>query len=103
MPRIILVDDDYDAVFTFKYVLESYNYEVDGFTDPILALKTFSGEMLLFIIHKNTNAGLIKYMEESPRTVDLFQEYVRTLRMFRRRERHVDELQKLQRILYFVR
>ena len=58
--RIMLVDDDYDAVFTFKYALESYNYEVNGFTDPILALKTFSGEMLLFIIHKNTNAGLIK-------------------------------------------
>ncbi len=59
--------------------------------------------MLLFIIHKNTNAGLIKYMEESPRTVDLSLDYVRTVRMFRRRERHVDELQKLQRILYFVR
>lgn len=42
-------------------------------------------------------------MEESPRTVDLSQDYVRTVRIFRRRERHVDELQKLQRILYFIR
>ena len=38
----MLVDDDCDAVFTFKFVLESYDYEVDGFTDPILALKRFS-------------------------------------------------------------
>jgi len=42
MSRIMLVDDDCDAVFTFKFVLESYDYKVDGFTDPILALKRFS-------------------------------------------------------------
>lgn len=36
MSMIMLVDDDYDAVFTFKFVLESYDYEVDGFTDPTL-------------------------------------------------------------------
>lgn len=41
MSRIMLVDDDPDAVFTFKFVLESYHYEVDGFTDPSLALKKF--------------------------------------------------------------
>jgi DNA-binding response OmpR family regulator len=39
-----------DAIFTFKYVLESYNYEVDGFTDPILALKTFSGGLYDLIV-----------------------------------------------------
>lgn len=41
MSRIMLDDDDHDAVFTFKFVLESYHYEVDGFTDPNLALKKF--------------------------------------------------------------
>jgi DNA-binding response OmpR family regulator len=43
MSRILLVDDDRDAVFTLKCVLEPY-YEVDGFTDPNLALKNFRSE-----------------------------------------------------------
>jgi hypothetical protein len=39
-------------MITMRYlpsnVLESYNYEVDGFTDPILALKTFSGGLYYY-------------------------------------------------------
>jgi DNA-binding response OmpR family regulator len=64
MPRIMLVDDDYDALFTFKYVLESYNYEVDGFTDPILALKTFSGglyDLIVIDIRMPTISGFELY------------------------------------------
>ena len=40
--RILLVDDDYDIVFTFKKALEEYSqFEVDTFTDPIQALSRF--------------------------------------------------------------
>ena len=38
----LLVDDDYDIVFTFKKALEEYSqFEVDTFTDPIQALSRF--------------------------------------------------------------
>ena len=37
--RILLVDYDYDIVFTFKKALEEYSqFEVDTFTDPIQGL-----------------------------------------------------------------
>lgn len=64
MPRIMLVDDDYDAVFTFKYVLESYNYEVDGFTDPNLAFKTFRAglyDLIVIDIRMPTISGFELY------------------------------------------
>lgn len=38
----MLVDDEHDVVFAFKFVLELNSYEVDGFTDPGLALENFS-------------------------------------------------------------
>ena len=44
--RILLVDDDYDIVFTFKKALEEYSqFEVDTFTDPIQALSRFKVNM----------------------------------------------------------
>jgi hypothetical protein len=60
-------------------------------------------EVLLFVIHKSANANLLKYVEESAHYVDLSRDYVRMIRTFQIRERHLDDLQKLQRILYFVR
>lgn len=42
MPRVMLVDDDHDTVYSFQVVLELNGYNVDGFTDPYLALRNFS-------------------------------------------------------------
>src|SRR5918994_2010928 len=36
--RIILVDDEEDILFTYKLVLENYDYHVTSFTDPSIAL-----------------------------------------------------------------
>ena len=60
-------------------------------------------EMLLFVIHKSANANLPKYMEESAHSVVISRNHVRMIRTSQRRGRHLDDLQKLQRILYFVR
>ena len=39
--KILLVDDEIDIIVTLNMVLEEGGYEVDSFTDPILALKKF--------------------------------------------------------------
>lgn len=40
--RIMLVDDEYDVVYSLKTVLEETKlFQVDGHTDPILALSIF--------------------------------------------------------------
>jgi two-component system response regulator ChvI len=39
--KILLVDDEKDIIVTLNMVLEEGGYEVDSFTDPILALKKF--------------------------------------------------------------
>ena len=44
-----------------------------------------------------------KYKGESAHYVDLSRGYVLTVKMFRRRKRHLDDLLKLQHILYFAR
>jgi CheY-like chemotaxis protein len=36
--RIILVDDEEDILFTYKLVLENYDYNITSFTDPSIAL-----------------------------------------------------------------
>jgi CheY-like chemotaxis protein len=36
--RIILVDDEQDILFTYKLVLENFDYHVTSFTDPSIAL-----------------------------------------------------------------
>jgi DNA-binding NtrC family response regulator len=38
---ILLVDDELDIVNLFKYVLESRNYDVFGFTNPLKALEHY--------------------------------------------------------------
>ena len=61
--------------------------------------------MLRFVIHKSVNAVLPEYKEESEHSVDLSRDYVRTVRMFRRRKQktHLNDLLKLQHMLYFAR
>ena len=39
--RILLVDDENDACLVYKMVLEDNGFEVDSFTDPLLALSSF--------------------------------------------------------------
>jgi hypothetical protein len=40
--RIMLVDDEYDVVYSLKTVLEETKlFQVDGHTDPILALSIY--------------------------------------------------------------
>ena len=39
--KILLVDDEKDIIVALNMVLEEGGYEVDSFTDPILALKKF--------------------------------------------------------------
>jgi DNA-binding response OmpR family regulator len=51
MARIMLADDDYDdVVLTCRLVLESHDYEVDGFVDPELALNAYSDELYDLIV-----------------------------------------------------
>jgi DNA-binding response OmpR family regulator len=40
--RILVVDDDSDVGLSLKLILEVYGFEVDSFTDPEAALKSFS-------------------------------------------------------------
>ena len=40
--RIMFVDDEYDVVYSLRAVLEATKlYQVDGYTDPIVALSNF--------------------------------------------------------------
>ena len=39
--RILIVDDEKDVGRTFKMILENYGFEIDFFTDPVMALETF--------------------------------------------------------------
>jgi DNA-binding response OmpR family regulator len=41
--RILLVDDEPDVVYLVKRGLERNGFEVDGYTDPLLALQHFKG------------------------------------------------------------
>ena len=41
--RILLVDDEPDVVYLVKRGLERNGFEVDGYTDPLLALRDFKG------------------------------------------------------------
>lgn len=41
--RALLVDDEPDVVYLVKRGLERNGFQVDGFTDPILALQNFKG------------------------------------------------------------
>jgi DNA-binding response OmpR family regulator len=42
--RVLMVDDEYDVNLTLKLVLEENGFQVNSFTDPLLALENFKGE-----------------------------------------------------------
>jgi two-component system, OmpR family, response regulator ChvI len=39
--KVLIVDDDPDVILSFKTGLESNGFEVDSYSDPLLALKNF--------------------------------------------------------------
>jgi CheY-like chemotaxis protein len=41
--RALLVDDEPDVIYLVKRGLERNGFQVDGYTDPILALQNFKG------------------------------------------------------------
>ena len=58
--RILVVDDDVDVVSTFKLILEINGFEVDAYTNPVLALSSFepnSYGLLLLDINMPTMNG----------------------------------------------
>jgi CheY-like chemotaxis protein len=41
-PNVLLVEDDIDILFTYKLALDSENFNVDAFSDPRIALRSFA-------------------------------------------------------------
>ncbi|HET8792437.1 MAG TPA: response regulator [Nitrososphaeraceae archaeon] len=41
MARILLVDDEPDITFTIKSILKEDGFQIDPFTDPVMALKSY--------------------------------------------------------------
>ncbi|MGI0033388.1 MAG: response regulator transcription factor, partial [Nitrososphaeraceae archaeon] len=39
--RILIVDEEKDVGGTFETILENYGFDIDYFTDPVLALEKF--------------------------------------------------------------
>lgn len=39
--RILIVDDEKDVGMTLKMILENYGFDIDCFTDPVVALESF--------------------------------------------------------------
>ena len=48
--KILLIDDEPDITFTIKDILEDYGFEVDTFTDSILALDNYKANFYDLII-----------------------------------------------------
>ena len=48
--NILLVDDELDLTFTLKYILEAYDFTVDTFTDPIIALNYYKVNFYALVI-----------------------------------------------------
>jgi DNA-binding response OmpR family regulator len=46
--RVLLVDDEPDVNLAVKIVLEENGFQVNTFTDPLLALENFKGESSLY-------------------------------------------------------
>ena len=64
--RIFVVDDEPDTSLTLKVTLESYNYIVDSFDDPIVALKNFKSglyDLLILDILMSQMSGIKLYQE----------------------------------------
>ena len=59
--RILIVDDESDTSMTLKVILENYNYIVDSFDDPIIALKNFKSglyDLLILDIFMSQISGI---------------------------------------------
>ena len=64
--RIFIVDDESDTSLTLKVILENYNYIVDCFDDPIVALKNFKSglyDLLILDIFMSQISGIKLYQE----------------------------------------
>jgi CheY-like chemotaxis protein len=48
--RVLLVDDEPDIVYLVKTRLERNGFEVDAYTDPLLALENFKGGLYLLLL-----------------------------------------------------
>jgi DNA-binding response OmpR family regulator len=48
--RVLLVDDEPDVVYLVKRGLERSGFEVDAYTDPILALQNFKGDVYRLLL-----------------------------------------------------
>jgi CheY-like chemotaxis protein len=48
--RVLLVDDEPDIVYLVKTRLERNGFEVDAYTDPLLALQNFKGGLYLLLL-----------------------------------------------------
>ena len=48
--KILLIDDEPDVTYTIKHILEDHEFEVDTFTDPILALDNYKANFYDLII-----------------------------------------------------
>jgi DNA-binding response OmpR family regulator len=48
--RALLVDDEPDVVYLVKRGLERNGFQVDGYTNPILALQNFKGGVYSLLI-----------------------------------------------------
>jgi len=46
--HILLVEDDIDVLFTYKLALDSENFDVDAFSDPRVALKSFAEHPIFY-------------------------------------------------------
>ena len=48
--RVLLVDDEPDILYLVKTRLERNGFEVDAYTDPLLALQNFKGGLYLLLV-----------------------------------------------------
>ena len=48
--RILIVDDEKDVGWTLKLILENYGFDIDCFTDPVVALEKFKPNLYDLII-----------------------------------------------------
>jgi DNA-binding response OmpR family regulator len=48
--RILIIDDDPDAIITYRVVLQDSGYKVDSYTDAVLAYKNFREDLYDLVI-----------------------------------------------------
>jgi two-component system response regulator TtrR len=48
--RILVVDDEHDINLTLKFVLEGYDFKVDSFTNPLVALHNFKSGLYDLVV-----------------------------------------------------